>query len=56
MKQCQEIKQNWTERESFEICFCVVFDQLHQSFISGKLRQLAYNVFVLYIMYHFTLW
>ena len=26
MKQCKEIKQNWTERETFNICFCVIFD------------------------------
>ena len=26
MKQCQEIKQNWTGQENFEICFCVIFD------------------------------
>ena len=25
MKQCKEIKQ-WTGRENFEICFCVMFD------------------------------
>ena len=22
----QEIKQNWTGQENFEICFCVIFD------------------------------
>ena len=26
MKQCQEIKQNWTGQENFEICFCIIFD------------------------------
>ena len=26
MKLCQEIKQNWTGQENFEICFCVIFD------------------------------
>ena len=26
MKQCQEIKQNWTGQENFEICFCVIFE------------------------------
>ena len=26
MKQCQEIKQNWTGQENFEICLCVMFD------------------------------
>ena len=36
MKQCQEVKQNWIGRGKFDICFCVIFDQLYQSFISGK--------------------
>ena len=26
MKQCQEIKQNWTGQGNFEIFFCVIFD------------------------------
>ena len=26
MKQCQEIKKNWTGQENFESCFCVIFD------------------------------
>ena len=26
MKQCQEIQQNWTGQENFEICFCLIFD------------------------------
>ena len=32
MKQYQEIKQTWTGQENFEICFCVIFDQI---FICG---------------------
>ena len=35
-QQCQEIKQNWAGRENFDICFCVIFDHLYQSFISGR--------------------
>ena len=30
------MKQNRIERENFDMCFCVIFDQYHQSFISGK--------------------
>ena len=26
MKQCQQIKLNWTERENFNTCFCAIFD------------------------------
>ena len=26
IKQCQEIKQNWTGSENFEICFSIIFD------------------------------
>ena len=26
MKQCQEIKGNWSGQENFEICVCVIFD------------------------------
>ena len=35
MKQCQEIKQNWTGRENFDICFffCVIFDNEYQRLI-----------------------
>ena len=36
MKQCQEIKQHWTVREIFDICFCVIFSQKYQSFIFEK--------------------
>ena len=25
MKQCQEIKKNWTGRENFDICLSVIF-------------------------------
>ena len=36
MKQCQEIKQNWTGQENFEIYFCVIFDHYYQFFIYGR--------------------
>ena len=26
MKQFQEIKRNWTEKENFQLYFCVIFD------------------------------
>ena len=26
MKRCPEIQSNWTGREDFNICFCVIFD------------------------------
>ena len=29
MKQCQEIKQNWTEPENFDIRFCIIFDHCY---------------------------
>ena len=33
MKQYQETKQNWTKRENFDICFCVIFDHSYQFYI-----------------------
>ena len=38
LKQCQEIKQNWTKRENFDICFWVVLTTTAKVFfLEGRL-------------------
>ena len=44
MKQCQEIKQNWTGQENFEICFCVIFSQHCFINVVHDCRLLEYTV------------
>ena len=36
MDQSKEIKQTWTGREKFDICFLVIFSCYDQSFICGR--------------------
>ena len=36
MKQSQEIKLNWTERENLNTCFCLIFDHQLESFALGR--------------------
>ena len=36
MKQYQEINQNWTAKEKLDIWFGLIFNQVYQSFISGR--------------------
>lgn len=31
-----QIRQNWTETENLDICFCLIFDGYYKSFISGR--------------------